>query len=60
MLPPIGRAVSNNWVLMQEMVDGFTGIKGTRLPRVFVGNPHVSVGANGGVKWLTRVVRKEI
>ena len=51
-LPASGRNTSPNWVTMQELVDGFTGHNGTRLPRIFVGNPHVSVGANGGVRWL--------
>ena len=52
-LPPVRHSAYDNWVTMRELVDGFTGIEGTRLPRVFVGNPTASsVGANGGVRWL--------
>lgn len=50
-----GKYASDAWITMQEMVDGFTGIDGTRLPRIFVGNPSdpsASVGAHGGVRWL--------
>ena len=53
-LPPFARSWRDKWVTMQQRVDGFTGIDGTRLPRVFAGNPHVSVGPNGGVRWLRR------
>lgn len=51
------RYESDQWITMQEMVDSLTGIDGTRLPRIFVGNPadpSASVGAKGGVRWLRR------
>ena len=46
------RIMSYNWITVQDKVDGLTGITGTRLPRIFAGNPTDSVGANGGVRWL--------